>query len=125
MDWLSPFKDRGFAQLGRTMRRLLTFFESEIANWRSPRFNNLGCNGDDCHIGSGTITLKFTNFFLAFVLSSALAGCVYRKPKPGRNGDEAHRESRVTRCSRPAERDETPVHLCPTTGVPPENHIRA
>jgi hypothetical protein len=35
MDWLSPFKDRGFAQLGRTMRRLLTFFESEIANWRS------------------------------------------------------------------------------------------
>ena len=35
---------------------------------------NLGCNGDDYHIGSGTITLKFTNLFLAFVLSSALAG---------------------------------------------------
>lgn len=35
---------------------------------------NLGCNGDDYHIGSGTIALKFTNFFLAFVLSSALAG---------------------------------------------------
>jgi hypothetical protein len=43
--------------------------------------------------------------------------CLYRKPKSVRNGDEANRGSRVTRCSRPAERDETPVHLCPTTGV--------
>jgi hypothetical protein len=44
------------------------------------------------------------------------AGCVYQKPKLGHSADEARRGSRVTpRCSRPAERDEMPAHLCSMT----------
>jgi hypothetical protein len=50
-------------------------------------------------------------------VATFLPTCLYRKPKSVRNGDEAPRGWRVTRCSRPIERDETPMHLCPTTGV--------
>jgi hypothetical protein len=35
--------------------------------------------------------------------------CVYRKPKPGRNGDEARLGSRVNLLIRSAERSERPL----------------
>ena len=45
------------------------------------------------------------------------SGCVYRKPKPEHSGDEARQGSLVTRCSRSAERDEMPAHLCSMTNA--------
>jgi glycine/D-amino acid oxidase-like deaminating enzyme len=40
-------------------------------------------------------------------------GCVYRKPKPAHNGDEARQGSRVNLLIQSAERGERPAHLCP------------
>ena len=48
--------------------------------------------------------------------TEAADGCVYRKPKSAHNGDEARRESRVTRCPRHAGEDERRGRLCPATG---------
>jgi hypothetical protein len=50
-------------------------------------------------------------------LGGASTGCVYRKPKPGRSGDEVRQGLGVNRCFRSAEQGERPEHLCPMTGV--------
>ena len=54
---------------------------------------------------------------LARKASGSYYTCVYRKPKPGRNGDAVRRGSRATRYSRSAEWGERPAHLCPVTGA--------
>ena len=64
-----------------------------------------------------------TQFFLRHVhmrmnLQEAMdAPCVYRKPKPAHNGDEARQGSRVNLLIQSAEQGARPAHLCLMTNA--------
>jgi hypothetical protein len=68
-----------------------------------------------------TATSCVVNLLICYLVARTVAGsgifmpvCA-EKSKPEHSGDEARQELHATRCSRSAERDEMPAHLCSMT----------